>query len=64
MVYRFMFGAVLLLVGALYTWLAYMEVAPHLASGNWVYYLGTALFLAAAIGAALAGINLVRAKRR
>jgi hypothetical protein len=61
---RLLFGTLLGLVGLLYLWLALMSVAPGLQSGDWVAYLGALLFLAAGVGAALAGINLVRAKRR
>ena len=63
---RILFGLLLMLVGLLYLWLAYQSVAPKIVSGDkdWVPYLGAFLFLAAGVGAAFAGINLVRAKRR
>ena len=61
---RLLFGALLALVGLLYLWLAFKSVEPGLQSGNWTSFLGAALFLAAGVGAALAGINLVRTKRR
>jgi hypothetical protein len=61
---RILFGAVLGIVGLLYLWLAYQAVIVELNQGDWVGYLAAALFGAAGIGAALAGANLVRAKRR
>ncbi len=63
---RILFGLLLTLVGLLYFWLAYQSVAPKIMrdGGDWVSYLGAILFLAAGVGAAFAGINLVRAKRR
>ena len=61
---RVLFGLFLSLVGLLYLWLAYQAVLPGIGNGDWVAYLGAALFLIAGIGAAFAGINLVRAKRR
>ena len=61
---RWLFGAILILVGLLYLWLAFKAVEPLLQDGDWVGYLGAALFLAAAIAATLAGTNLLRSKRR
>ena len=63
---RMLFGLLLTLVGLLYFWLAYQSVVPKITSdgSDWVPYLGAFLFLAAGVGAAYAGINLVRAKRR
>lgn len=61
---RVFFGLLLSIIGLLYLWLAYQAVIPGLSSGDWVAYLGAVLFLAAGVGAALAGVNLVRAKRR
>ena len=63
---RILFGLLLMLVGLLYLWLAYQSVAPKIMSdqGDWVSYLGALLFLAVGVGAAFAGVNLVRAKRR
>ncbi|HUP26881.1 MAG TPA: hypothetical protein VM409_00470 [Chloroflexia bacterium] len=61
---RVFFGLLLSIIGLLYLWLAYQAVIPGLSSGDWVAYIGAVLFLAAGVGAALAGVNLVRAKRR
>jgi hypothetical protein len=61
---RMLFGTLLVLIGALYLWLAFMSVWPLMQSQDWASYLGAVLFLAAGIAAALAGVNLVRAKRR
>lgn len=61
---RALFGILLAVVGILYLFLVYQEVSPGITTGDWVSYLGALLFLAAAIGALLAGANLVRAKRR
>jgi hypothetical protein len=61
---RYLFGSLLILVGVLYLWLAWMSVVPQIQSGDFVSYLGALLFLAAGVGAALAGINLLRTKRR
>ena len=61
---RYFFGALLLVVGVLYLWLAWMSLAPQMQSGDFVSYLGAVLFLAAGVGAAFAGINLLRTKRR
>ncbi|MEO8288751.1 MAG: hypothetical protein ABI670_20215 [Chloroflexota bacterium] len=61
---RIFFGGLLFLVGVLYLWLAWMSVYPQLQDGDIVSYLGAALFLLAGVGAAFAGVNLVRAKRR
>ena len=63
---RILFGLLLTLVGLLYLWLAYQSIAPRLTRDgtDWVSYLGAFLFLAIGVAAALAGINLVRAKRR
>ena len=61
---RVLFGLFLSLVGLLYLWLAYQAVIPGMNSGDWVSYLGGVLFLIAGIGAGVAGVNLVRAKRR
>ena len=64
MVSRLLFGGLLLLVGILYMWLAYESVRPMIQTGDIAAYIMAALFLAAGVGAALAGMNLVRAKRR
>lgn len=62
---RVLFGLLLSLVGLLYLWLAYQAVMENVNRGDQgVAYVGAALFIAAAIGAAMAGVNLVRAKRR
>jgi hypothetical protein len=61
---RILFGSLLLLVGILYFWVAYMSIWPSLQSGDIASWLGAVLFLAAGVGAALAGVNLVRPKRR
>ncbi len=61
---RILFGVLLALIGVLYLWLAFMSVWPQIQNNDWVSYLGALLFLAAGVGAALAGVNLVRAKRR
>ena len=61
---RLLFGIMLALVGLLYIWLAYQAVAPDIRANDWVGYLGALLFLLAAVGAAIAGAHLVRAKRR
>ncbi|HET9494073.1 MAG TPA: hypothetical protein VFR15_07585 [Chloroflexia bacterium] len=61
---RLIFGVLLALIGILYLWLAWMSVAPLLQSGDIASYLMTLLFLAAGVVAALAGVNLVRPKRR
>lgn len=64
MVSRVLFGAILVLVGLLYLWVAYQAVLPGITSGDWVAYLGAVLFVVTGVGAALAGVNLVRPKRR
>ncbi len=64
MVSRVLFGVVLGTIGLLYLWLAFEALRPGIANGDWVSYLGSVLFLAAGVGAGLAGVNLVRAKRR
>jgi hypothetical protein len=64
MIGRYFFGALLLIVGVLYFWLAWMSVVPQIQNGDFTSYLGAVLFLAAGVGAAFAGINLVRTKRR
>jgi hypothetical protein len=61
---RILFGGLLLLVGILYFWVAYMSIWPSLQSGDIASWIGAALFLAAGVGAAVAGVNLVRPKRR
>ena len=63
---RILFGLLLTMMGLLYFWLAYQSVVPRIMRDgtDWVSYLGAFLFLAAGAGAAFAGINLVRAKRR
>lgn len=60
---RILFGGLLLLVGILYFWLAYMSLWPLIQTGDLVSWLGAVLFLAAGVGAAVAGVNLVRPKR-
>ncbi|MEA2574138.1 MAG: hypothetical protein QOH93_1436 [Chloroflexia bacterium] len=64
MVSRVLFGVVLGTIGLLYLWLAFEAIQPGMANGDWVSYLGAVLFLAAGVGAGVAGVNLVRAKRR
>jgi hypothetical protein len=61
---RLLFGILLALIGVLYLWLAWMSVAPLMASGDIASYLMTLIFVAAGVAAALAGVNLVRPKRR
>jgi hypothetical protein len=61
---RFLFGALLAIVGLVYLWLAYQAVTPGLQSGDLVNYLGAALFLAAGLGAGFAAVNLLRTRRR
>ena len=61
---RTLLGLVLCLLGVVYLWLAYQTVAPGLASGDWVSFVGTVVFLAAGIAAVFAGINLARPRRR
>jgi hypothetical protein len=61
---RILFGGLLVLVGVMYLWLAYESVKPLVQTGDIAAYLMSVLFLAAGIGAAVAGMNLVRAKRR
>ncbi len=63
MLSRLFFGAILGLIGLLYLWLAFESVRPGLMTGDWVAYLGAILFLAVGIGAAIAGLSLVRTKR-
>jgi hypothetical protein len=41
-----------------------MSVAPLMATGDIASYLMTLIFVAAGVAAALAGVNLVRPKRR
>jgi len=64
MVSRLLFGGLLVLVGIMYIWLAYESVKPMLQSGDIAAYIMAFLFLVAGVGAAFAGMNLVRAKRR
>lgn len=64
MVSRILFGGLLVLVGIMYIWLAYESVSPMLQSGDIASYIMAFLFLVAGAGAAVAGMNLVRAKRR
>jgi hypothetical protein len=61
---RILFGVILGVIGLLYLWLAFEAVRADMEQGDWVGYLGAVLFLAAGVGATLAGVNLVRAKRR
>lgn len=61
---RVLFGTVLGLVGLLYLWLAFQAISADMERGDWVGYLGALLFFAAGVAATVAGINLVRAKRR
>ncbi len=61
---RLLFGILLALIGVLYLWMAWMSVAPLMASGDIASYLMTLIFVAAGVAAALAGVNLVRQKRR
>ena len=64
MVSRALFGTLLVLVEILYLWLAFESVRPMILAGDVASYIMSALFLAAGVGAAVAGMNLVRAKRR
>ncbi len=64
MVSRVLFGVVLGTIGLLYLWLAFEALRPGIANGDWVSYIGSVLFLATGVGAGIAGVNLVRAKRR
>jgi hypothetical protein len=41
-----------------------MSVVPQMQNGDFVSYVGAVMFLAAGAGAAFAGINLLRTKRR
>ncbi|HKP53395.1 MAG TPA: hypothetical protein VJ183_12200 [Chloroflexia bacterium] len=61
---RVLFGGLLLLIGIMYLWLAYESVKPQIQKGDIAAYVMAVFFLVAGIGAAAAGINLVRAKRR
>lgn len=61
---RLLFGTLLTVIGLLYLWLAFESVRPGLMNGDWVSFVGAGLFLATGLGAAFAGVNLVRAKRR
>jgi protein-S-isoprenylcysteine O-methyltransferase Ste14 len=64
LVTRILFGLVLGFVGVLYLILAFQAVRADVTQGDWVGYLGALLFLAAGVGATVAAINLMRAKRR
>lgn len=64
MVSRVLFGLILGTIGLLYLWLAFEALKPGIATGDWVSYVGVVLFLAVGVGAGMAGVNLVRAKRR
>ncbi len=61
---RMLFGILLVIVALLFVWLSILEIGPGITSGDWVSYLGAVLFLAALAGSVMAGLNLVRAKRR
>jgi hypothetical protein len=61
---RTLFGVLLAAVVLLYIWVAFQEVSQGISSGDWVYYVGAVLFLLALVGVGLAGMSLVRAKRR
>lgn len=61
---RTLFGILLAAVALLFIWLAVREIGPGITGGNWVSYVGAVLFLAGLAGTAMAGLNLVRAKRR
>lgn len=61
---RILFGSLLLLVGILYLWLAYMSIGPSPQNNDIVSWMGAVIFLIAGAGAGYAGINLVRTKRR
>ena len=61
---RHLFGTLLVMVGLVYLWLAWMSVVPQIQNGDFVVYLSALLFLIPGLGAAFAGVNLLRAKRR
>lgn len=58
------FAVSLFIIGVLDIWLAYEAIAPASASGDWVMYLPAIMFLAVAVAALIAGVNLYRPKRR
>ena len=60
---RMLLGLVLCFVGAIYLWLAYQSIAPGLNSGDWVSFVGTAIFVVPGVGALFAGVNLIRTSR-
>lgn len=64
MVSRALFGVLLAAIVLLFAWLAIREVGPGITGGNWVSYIGAVLFLAALAATVMAGLNLIRAKRR
>lgn len=61
---RTLFGILIAIVVLLFIYLAYVEVSPGISGGNWVSYVEALFFLAALVGVVLAGMNLIRAKRR
>jgi len=63
---RWIFGLVLLVIGLLYLWLAWMATFGNPAAGADVgtSALGLVLFLAIGGVAAVAGVSLLRQKRR
>ncbi len=63
---RWIFGLVMLVIGLLYLWLAWMATFGNPAAGADVgtSVLGLILFLAIGGVAAVAGVSLLRQKRR
>jgi hypothetical protein len=63
---RWIFGLVMLVIGLLYLWLAWMATFGNPAAGADVgtSVLGLILFLAIGGAAAVAGVSLLRQKRR
>jgi membrane protein insertase Oxa1/YidC/SpoIIIJ len=64
MVTKYIFGPLLILIGIFYFWFAWMSVVPQSQSGDIVSYIAALMFMAPGVGAAFAGINLLRTKRR
>ncbi|MBF6614263.1 MAG: hypothetical protein IVW55_14145 [Chloroflexi bacterium] len=58
------FAISLFAIGALDLWLAYEAIGPASASGDWVMFLPAIIFLAVAVAALIAGVNLYRPKHR
>jgi hypothetical protein len=63
---RWIFGLVMLVVGLLYLWLAWMATFGNAATGSDIgtSALGLVLFLAIGGAAGFAGVSLLRQKRR